>query len=236
MSKKQKIIFFSFVFILSLAFLLLTIFLVPNTIPLLFDISEKIVITGSKYFLLIIIILLMTFAILCITLKNDSAIFIVKLLYLVSNYELMIIFIYLLTGTNFEVGQTPDISLTFFTFLPLSIIIMAFGAKLKTAPYNSKLGIQFKCTKETEFIWKQTHFFASRVYLVLGLILLIISAIFAFFNLSIIVFAIFAVALLICNIIIYNYSHSIYKKYASMKEKHDKITNKENNDTNVNKV
>ncbi len=227
-NKKQKILILSFSAVISLCALLITIFCVQNNIPLLFDFSEKIIAKGSKAWLGILIIAPTIFAILHFAIKNDLAEFVFKILFLISVYEIMLTFIYLLFGTRFDVGQLPDIPLTCFIFIPLSVAIIAVGAKLKSAPFKSKLAVQFKCTKETEFIWKQTHFFASRVYLFAGLILIICSSIFSMFYLCYIMLIIFLTTIIICNIIIYHYSKSIYKKYISLKTKHDKLNNKTN--------
>ncbi len=220
---KNKAITLTFGIICTLACLLLLIFCVPESIPLAVDINEKIAICGSKYFLIILIILPLAFSILAVTLKSNQLTFIFKMLLVTFIYENVLVFIYLLTGTSFEIGGILEIPLSCFIFLPLSAIIMVSGIKLKNQPFDSKFGIRFKCTRETEFIWKQTHFFAKNVFFAGGFILFLISAIFSFFHLAYILLILFIILILVLYFVVYGYSRSMCNKYKSMKAKKDKI-------------
>lgn len=223
MNKSQKIFIGVFGAVVAVLGLILTIFCVPNMIPVLYDTSEKVLLTASKWWLVLLLILPIVFASLCICVKNKNAQSIFKDLFLISIYEMMLCFVCLLSSKNLAVGDTADVSLTCFIFLPLSLLMMMIAGTLKNLPYKSKFGIKFKCSSETEFIWKQTHFFAHKAFLLTGLILLVASAIFSFFHLTLVVLGIFVVAILVCFIVIFGYSNSIYKKYLEMKAKRDKI-------------
>ena len=223
MSKKNTILSLCFGTIICLLGLLLWIFCVPNILPLLFDINENVFLLGSKWWLMILTILPIVFCLVMCFAKNKNAQFVFKLLFIFSVYEIFIVLISTIVGTIPNIGETPEISLTCYLFLPLSVLMTIFGLKLKHLPYKSKIGIRFKCTRETEFIWTQTHFYAQKVFFFAGILLFLVSVVFSFFHLSIIVFAIFVVTIIVCEVIVYCYSHSIYKKYLSLKTKHDML-------------
>lgn len=217
--KKNQIVLLIIGILVTMLSILLWIFCVPNSFPLLYDWSEKVIYSGSKWWLFIITLFPLLFAILGVTFKGQNIQFIFKMIYVLSIYEIFLILISLLTGTIPGVGMKSEIPLTCYLFLPISVIIMVLGIKLKTIPYDSKMGIRFKCTRETEFIWKQTHFFARKVLFPTGFLLFIISAVLSFFHFALVVFMIYIIAILTSIIIIYCYSLSIYKKYMSMKTK-----------------
>lgn len=211
----------------SLASVLLLIFSVRAKIPLLFDINESITYLGSKYFILPLAILPLIFSIIFMCMKKNSIekdmIFILIFLLI---YENFITLTYLLVGTSFDAGSKIEIPLSCFIFFPLSLLLLSFGAKIKNLPYKSTLGIKNKYTTEVEFIWIQTHFFASRVLMMTGLILTFISLIFSFFHLGIVMLAIFIVAIIVAFAVIYSDSKKMYKKYSEMKAKQDKLNSK----------
>ena len=216
-----------------IATLLLTIFLLPDKIPVELDIYEKITNFSSKWIMLSACIIPTIFVILILTLKNKKAIFALKMFFVFALFENVLYFSYFSISSNLIIGLICDIPISISLFMPISIMIVVLSIKLKNAPYLSKPAINFKVTRETEFIWKQTHFFARDAYLLMGIIMFFISIIFAFVRFCLIELALFVLLILIFTIVVYCHSKSIYDKYVEMKIKKEKMENKSNLEDNI---
>ena len=206
--------------------ILLTVFVLPNNIPFLFDHSEKIVNFCPKWIMLIPCILPTIFVVLSLATKNNKVKFFMNMLFILAFYENFLFFTYYSLGTNLNVGQLSEIPISVSIFMPISVIMIVCSIKLKNQPYLSKPAINFKVTRETEFIWKQTHYYAKDVYLITGLILFFISVIFSFVRFPIIEFILFVIAIFVSTLLIYLNSKSLYNKYIEMKTKQDNLKNK----------
>ncbi len=206
---------------------LLTIFVVPNQIPILFDFNEKIVYLTTKWILLILCIVPMILSIIVCSSKKHRT-FILRAIISLLTYENMLVFIYLCLEKNLNVGDPCSISMSLFFFFPLAVIMLISGTKVKNEPYKSKFGIRMKYSLETDFLWKQTQYYARDVLFFVGFALTIISIIFSFFKISYIEIPIFTLAIAFCIFRIRWYAKSMYKKYIEMKER------QENNKYNIN--
>lgn len=224
MKLKNKIFIIALGIINFAVFLSLLITTIPSQIPIMLGINEEIIALSSKWILLILVLLPLGLAIsICALSKFSKASFILKILFVLVLYENAIILPYFCLSNAFAIGQISEIPISLSIFLPLALIMLILSLKLKTLPYLSRPAISFKCTRETEFIWKQTHFFARDVYFVLSFILVIISVIFSFFRLALIELAIFVAGIIISTLVVYFYSKSIYKTYKSMKNRQDAL-------------
>lgn len=221
MNTKNKIYISLLSIINFFACLFLTIFVLPSSIPVVYNFYEKITIFGTKWIMLSSVIIPTIFAILCITIKDKYTVDLFKILLTISLYENALFFAYFSLSTNLTVGSLCDIPHSLVTFMPLSIFIIYFALKLKKVPYLSKFGIRFKTTKETAFIWNQAHYFARNLFFGMGGLLFFISIIFTFVRFNIIQLPIFVIVIAVFLIIFYNYTYSIYDKYMEMKERQD---------------
>lgn len=224
---KKNYFYIALALICSIASTLLLIFLAPSSVPVHISFDEKIMALGSKWFMLIVTLLPFILGICLIFLKKYQFLAgIIKALIVTFIYINMLSFIILLAGEPRCVGELVEIPLTCFTFLPLAMLYFILGIKLRNLPYGSKVGIRNKFTREVQFIWTQTHFFASRVISLSGLFLVILSFIFSFFHLAYVMFAIFIVAIIVDFTIIYVNSKAMYKKYSDMKARQDRMNAK----------
>lgn len=225
-NKKKNIAVLIVGLVITQVCFLLVQFCVNNTIPLLFDFYENVTYFGSKLWLTPLVVLPEFAAVFYSLSQKSSTRYLFLSLFVLFTYENVMVLICLLAGTNFDVGQKMEIPLTCFIFIPLALFVLISGIKLRNLPYKSKLGVPFRCARETEFIWKQSHFFAGRVVSVTGLLLLIISIVMSFFHFFVITLAVFVVAIVANLIVVYCYTHSIYKKYISLKQKSDALAQK----------
>lgn len=223
MKKKNKIliIFLAILNLILTSYLL--VFIIPNKVPFLVDTNEKIVSFISKWFLLAFCFLPVIFALLAMLLKNKKCSFLFLILFVLSIYENFLYFSYFSLEKSIVVGNLSAIPISISIFMPTSVIIVILAIKLKNAPFLSKPALNFKTAKTTEFIWKQTHFYARDLYFFMGIIMFFVSIIFAIFRYPLIEFAIFVLLIIAFTLKIYFYSKSIYKKYAEMKAKKEKL-------------
>ncbi len=224
MEIKNKILLLMLGLLSFVIYLTLLILVVPNKVPILFDASEKILATSSKWILIIFTILPLTFATLIVVLsKKRNLCFLFKLLFVLSLYENILFMVYFSLASSLAVGALCEIPISIIIFLPLSVIFLLMSIKLKNAPYLGRFGINFKSTRETEFIWKQTHLFARDVYFLMSFALIITSIVFSFFRLCLIELGLFIFAITTCTLVIYFHSRSLYKKYMEMKNRRDSL-------------
>lgn len=203
---------------------LLTVFVVPNQIPVLFDINEKIVALSSKWLLLFMCITPFILSLVACIISKKYRTFILRALVALFTYENMLIFIYFCLEKNLNIGSPCTISMSLFIFLPLALVMMIAGSKIKFEPYKSKFGLKMKYTLETEFLWKQTHYYARDVLFFVGFALFIISIVFAFFRVSYIEIPIFVIAIIFCILRIRWYAKSMHSKYIEMKTRQENKT------------
>ncbi len=224
MKLKNKIIFISLGIINFAVYLSLLITMIPNQIPILFNFNEEVSLLTTKWVLILSVIIPLLLAIaICLTNKMPKLSFFLKILFVFCLYENCLSRTHLCLTDIIVVGMPCELPISLITFLPLAFIMMVLSIKLKNVPYLSRPAINFKCTRETEFIWKQTHFFARDVYFFTSFLLIIVSIVFSFFKLSIYELGIFVFALIISTIIVYIHSKSIYKTYKEMKDRQDKL-------------
>ena len=192
MKNKDKILIISLAVFNFVAGLLLIIFMIPSQIPTVLSLSEKIVCLGSKWCLVPAIVCPLLFACISIFFKKNIFCSVFKSLFFFSIYQNVLIFITCAGTANFVLHSTFPVSLSLFVCLPLACITLFWGAKLKTQPYNTFPVLWKKQATATEFLWTQIHLFAKNVFMSAGLVLFVVSIIFAFFKL----FLIFSVLLL----------------------------------------
>ena len=226
MTKKNIILISLLAVINFITCLLLTIFVLPNQIPVSYDIFEKVTVLSTKWIMLLSAIIPSILIILSFLLSNKKSCYFLRILFFLGIYENTLFFTYFSLSKKLIIGELCEVPFAVMIFMPIAVIITLLAIKLKNAPYLSRPAINFKITRETEFIWTQTHFFASDLYFGMGILLFLISIIFVFVRFSFILLAIFIIVFLVFTIILYNYCDSIYDKYNEMKERKEKLDKK----------
>ncbi len=234
--KKNNLILISLSFVNFVLVFLLTLFLVPSQIPYFVNINEKIILLGSKWILFASAIIPLILAFLSlIFLDNKKMTFTINIIFTLLLYENMLKMSYFCTEKSFTTGSLSLIPLAVSVFMPLSIIILVVAQKIKFIPYKSPFGFCSKYSFRTEFLWKQTHIFATKAVSIFGLFMFLISIIFAFARLPYIELIIFVLGLVSCYITIISFSKSIYKKFMEMENRKQKLQKADKNAKNTSK-
>lgn len=206
--------------------LLLIIFLTPAQIPLVVDFHEKVVCLGSKWWLLIGAGLPIVFMVVAITTKGKYLNLIFNELIILVFYINMLGFSYFCAGKGFAVGELSKVPISVVVFLPIALWMFIYGSNIKNLPYKHGFGIKSKNTQTTEFIWKQSHISASYHFRLSGLILFVVSAVFAFVRYPLIEIILFVVGLIVPRVIIEVNAIKMTKKYKDMSKRQEKLSKK----------
>lgn len=206
--------------------LILIIFKSPDKIPLFFDFNEKIAVLGSKWFLLACVIIPLILGIFInLTLEKPNLNFFLKMLFYVCIYENMLILIYVSATDTFIKGIISEIPMSLVYLLPISACMMLGALKLKHLPFKSISPFKNKLTCESEFIWKQTHIFASKFMFGIGFVMVVATMILAIFRLLLINLIAIIISIIIIYIFVIRESWLMNKKRAEMQAKKDKLDN-----------
>lgn len=84
-------------------------------------------------------------------------------------------FIYLISVVMILSALGQSISVEFLVPIFVGILLMIVGNYLPTAPRNSLFGIKNKWARSNEIVWKKTQRFSSRIYIVVGFVLLLLG-------------------------------------------------------------
>ena len=223
--KKNKIIITILAGLLSIATLLLTIFCMPNQIPLCVGITEKIILVGPKWILIANAIFPISLAIAIALKKKPSCI--LQFLLTLCFYENFLILSYFCLNKDFSLKTVSQIPLAVSVFIPIACGMIYWSQKIKNAPYKSFWGIKNKYTVETDFIWKQIQIYSKDFILGCGVIQFLISIVFVFVRQPLIALGLFIISFIITYLLITKEAKSMYKKYASMKARKDKMEESE---------
>ncbi len=203
--------------------LCLTIFCVPNNIPLIANFNEKIILLCSKWLLVINIALPLIFAVLSIIFsKRKNLSFLFKLLLGIMLYENMLVYAYLSIENNFSIDDASQIPYALSILMPITIFGVIWSQKIKRMPYKCRLGIRNKFSLETEFLWKQIHLLASDTYFKSFLVSFVATIPFAFIKFAYIGLAIIFVIFIISTAYVLKESKKLHNKYLELKDHHEK--------------
>lgn len=210
----------------TIASTLLLILCTPDKVPLLAGIHDEIIVIGSKWWLILGIILPLAFMIITILGKSQYTILVFTELIIFTTYNNMLAYSFYINSSGFYIGMLSQIPLSVSVFIPVSLCCFVYGALLKNIPYKHKLGLNSKNTQTTEFIWTQTHISGSYYFRLTGLILFVVAIIFSFFHYPLIELAIFIIGFLIPRVIIEINARQMTNKYKDIKAKHEHLTSK----------
>ena len=205
---------------------ILLIFFTPNRIPLISGLHDEIIVIGSKWWLLLGIIIPIVYTTFALILKNQYAKFIFTELLIFLVFDNMLAYSFFCVITSYEIGMLTEVTYSVAIFLPLALGCFVYGAMIKNLPYNSKLGLKSKRTTTTEFIWTQSHISGSYYFRLTGMILFIISIIFSFIHTPLIELIIFIIGIIIPRIVVEVNAKKMANKYHDIKAKHEHLTNK----------
>ena len=218
--KKNNLILITLSFINFVLVFLLTFFLVPAQIPYFVDFNEKIILIGTKWILFASAIVPLVLAFISLMFAgNKKAIFAINIIFTLFLYENMLKMSYFCTEKSFTIGALSLIPLAVSIFMPLATVILVVAQKIKFVPYKSPFGFCSKYSCKTEFLWKQTHIFATKAVSVFSIFMFLISIIFSFVRLAYIELIIFVLGAIACYVSIILFSKSVYNKFMEMENR-----------------
>lgn len=214
--------------ILNLAVCLcLVILKSPNQVPLLFNLKEEIIVLMPKWILLACAIIpALIFIFICTIKKYEQLNFFLKMIFVTTLYENMLIMINIAGTKSFELEQISEIPISLFYIVPIPFFMLIGALKLKFVPYKSFSPFKNKYSLESEFVWKQSHIHAYKVMFSVGFILTILTMVFAILRLFIVNLILLAIAIIIIYILVMKNTIQISKKHAEMQAKKDKLNEK----------
>ena len=201
----------------------------PNNIPVLFNFKEQILLLGSKWLLILCVIIP---TILCIivllTQKKLSLNFFFKMMFVTSLYENMLIMICVSLSESFTKNNLFEIPLSLFVFLPIAIHMIVGSIKIKHIKFKDFSPFKNKFSTASDFVWAKTHLYAQKVLFGIGFIYTIISIIFAVLRLFIINLIVLMVCIILIYIFVIRESKLMFTKYSEMQEKKDNLSKSKN--------
>lgn len=114
-----------------------------------------------------------------------------------------------------EMGEKVPVSMSLLIMLPLGLIMIVIGNYLPKIRRNHTLGIKLPWTLKNEECWNKTHRFSGYVTIIAGAILSIGAIICGVLDIDVYSFIFFGVAILLFIIAPTIYSAVIYKKIAA---------------------
>ena len=119
---------------------------------------------------------------------------------------------YAMCGTGAQLGDTVNIPLDLIMGLGFSLLFIVFGNYLPTVKPNRTFGIRVPATFRNEEVWKKTHRFAGRAYVLGGFFSGVCALIGHFADLSWLTFAGLMVGVFGSSIVILIYSKCVEKQ------------------------
>ena len=208
--------------VINLIVLVVLICLLPDTVPIHFNVDMVVDRMGSPAWLVVFGILPVLIAlglILELVLRKREY----------QNRRVMQIFMSLLAvffawfgwvfygivSCGAEMGEKVSVSMSLLIMLPLGLILIVFGNYLPKIRRNRTLGLKLPWTLKNEECWNKTHRFSGYVTIIAGAILSIGAIICGVLDIDVYSFIFLGVAILLFIIAPTIYSAVIYKKIAA---------------------
>ena len=208
--------------VINLIVLVVLICLLPDTVPIHFNVDMVVDRMGSPAWLVVFGILPVLIAlglILELVLRKREY----------SNRRVIQIFMgalavffawfgwvfYGIVSCGAEMGEKVSVSMSLLIMLPLGLILIVFGNYLPKIRRNRTLGLKLPWTLKNEECWNKTHRFSGYVTIIAGAILSIGAIICGVLDIDVYSFIFLGIAILLFIIAPTIYSAVIYKKIAA---------------------
>lgn len=156
------------------------IFTLPDTVPTHFNISLVCDNVGSKWSGIIVPVIIALVFPLCMLFEGkgkNSEINPKPLAIIIVFAEIMITtlcwFLLLAMKSGVTIGDRIPFNLEFLITLTISLMFVVIGNYLPTVRQNKTLGIKIPWTLKNEKCWDATHRFSGKVWVIIGIIMLI---------------------------------------------------------------
>lgn len=190
--------------------LVVTVFLMPDTVPLHWDENWQIDGYGSRYmFLILAFIPMAIYYGMSLTKHIDPKRMNLekrKKTYRLFQYGLTVFF--LILAAFFEYSAfNPQQDGEQFVLLLLSVLLIGMGNYLPKVPQNYFLGIKTPWTLANEYVWKKTHKVCGYAFVIIGIIIALCGMLHFPYS-----YIVLLIGLVVITIGIYVYSYFLYKE------------------------
>lgn len=187
---KTKSVIYTILTGLPLVATLVSLFFMPETVPVHFDINNQVDRWGSKYELLILpIVALVMGIVLIISAKridkkensgnNNYKVFTTVGTVILAVFNIINIYILYIGFTNAQTLDNMQIDIYSLLALMFGIMFVIIGNVMPKIRTNHVLGIRNKWTKSSETVWKKAHRFGGFASILTGLIAIVASFVFS---------------------------------------------------------
>ncbi|MBM6966254.1 SdpI family protein [Massilimicrobiota timonensis] len=192
--------------------LVVTVFLMPDTVPLHWDENWQIDGYGSRYmFLILAFIPMAIYYGMSLTKHIDPKRMNLekrKKTYRLFQYGLTVFF--LILAAFFEYSAfNPQQDGEQFVLLLVSVLLIGMGNYLPKIPQNYFFGVKTPWTLANEYVWKKTHKVCGYAFVIIGIIIALCGILHFPYS-----YIVLLIGLVVITIGIYVYSYFLYKEYS----------------------
>ncbi|MBQ9952148.1 MAG: SdpI family protein [Clostridia bacterium] len=120
--------------------------------------------------------------------------------------------LYAMSGTGAQMGDTTSMPMDLIIGLGMSALFIVMGNYLPTVKQNRTFGIKMRATFESEEVWKKTHRYAGRAYVLGGFFTMFMSLIGYFIGASWLIFVGLILGVFGSNLVILIYALRLDRK------------------------
>lgn len=188
--KKTKSVIYTILTGLPLVATLVSLFFMPETVPVHFDINNQVDRWGSKYELLILPIVILVMGIVIIlsakridkkenNSNNNYKVFTTVGIVLLIVFNIITFYILYIGFTNAHTLDNMQVDIYSLLALMFGVMFVIIGNIMPKIRLNHILGIRNMWTMSSETVWKKTHRLGGFASIVTGLLIIVSSFVFS---------------------------------------------------------
>lgn len=188
--KKTKSVIYTILTGLPLVATLVSLFFMPETVPVHFDINNQVDRWGSKYELLILPIVILVMGIVIIlsakridkkenNSNNNYKVFTTVGIVLLIVFNIITFYILYIGFTNAHTLDNMQVDIYSLLALMFGVMFVIIGNIMPKIRLNHILGIRNMWTMSSETVWKKTHRLGGFASIVTGLLIVVSSFVFS---------------------------------------------------------
>ena len=188
--KKTKSVIYTILTGLPLVATLVSLFFMPETVPVHFDINNQVDRWGSKYELLILPIVVLVMGIVIIlsakhidkkenNSNNNYKVFTTVGIVLLIVFNIITFYILYIGFTNAHTLDNMQVDIYSLLALMFGVMFVIIGNIMPKIRLNHILGIRNMWTMSSETVWKKTHRLGGFASIVTGLLIIVSSFVFS---------------------------------------------------------
>ena len=204
--------------IVNFVAILVAFFVLPDSVPIHFNIKGEVDKMGSAWLMLVLAIIPVLVAVGFLiesvlrgeNNRNGKSLKIV--LTCITVFFMYISWVMLGIGAcGVGLGEKAHFPLEILICLPIGVLITIMGNYMPITKRNSTLGLKTRATLSSDYIWDKTHRFAGTIQVICG-IAIIISSIISTFVINWLVFVVIAISVVASVFVPMVYAYTLYRK------------------------